>query len=405
MNERSYSRKMPLSQFDLWRDKVTLSSVDFELTERCNNNCSHCYINLAAEDREARRRELDLATISHLLEEAACLGCEQVRFTGGEPLLRDDFVDIYLYAKKLRFKTQIFTNGILISRNLAKAFHETPPGDIIQISLYGYDSKSYETITRVPGSFRAAMAGIDLLSEYGIPFSINPVTLPLTKDNLQAFEVWKASNSTLNVVQPLVTTLHHRCRGADLEHSRRIQRFRISAATQLELEARTGREKYILEQKRFCASYCAVRGDRLFRCGAGIKRGCVDAYGKFQMCLLLRHPDTVYDLTNGTMTDALRNFFPKIRERKANHPLFLERCSRCFLNDLCEQCPAVSWMEFRILDGWLEYFCEYTHALGRMIGLLRDGEKSWQVEDWQGRIKTISDAMPAHKDSFKTKAA
>ena len=77
------------------------ASLDIELTERCDNDCIHCCINLPAGDAAARAREMTTAQVEDVLRQAADLGCLQVRFTGGEPLLRPDFEELYLFARRL----------------------------------------------------------------------------------------------------------------------------------------------------------------------------------------------------------------------------------------------------------------------------------------------------------------
>ena len=132
----------------------------------------------------------------------------------------------------------------------------------------------------------------------------------------------------------------------------------------------------------------AGRGDRIFACGAG-KSGCVDAYGVLQMCMMLRHPDVVYDLTHGTLREALAETFPGFRERRATNPEYLHRCARCFLKGLCEQCPAKSWAEHGTLDTPVEYYCQVAHAQARYLGLLREGEWAWEVADWRPRVDRL----------------
>jgi len=108
-----------------------------ELTERCNNNCIHCCINLSENDKAARKNELTTKEIRGILIEAASLGCLTVRFTGGEPLLRDDFEELYIFARKLGLKVMLFTNARLITPHLAELFSRIPPLEKIEITLYG----------------------------------------------------------------------------------------------------------------------------------------------------------------------------------------------------------------------------------------------------------------------------
>lgn len=123
--------------------------------------------------------------------------------------------------------------------------------------------------------------------------------------------------------------------------------------------------------------------------------------------MLLRHPDTLYPLdpqlhskrhpeTNlSALQYALKEFFPKIRQMLATNPDYLQRCAKCFLKGLCEQCPAKSWEEHGTLDTPVEYLCEVAHAQARYLGLLFNGEKSWEIpsEIWKARLSAfIEDA-------------
>jgi len=95
---RSAVSSLPLPHFFLWdkmKGKRALISFDLEITARCNLNCRHCYINLPAADRIAREKELSLEEISLVADEAVSLGGLWCLITGGEPLLREDFVDVH----------------------------------------------------------------------------------------------------------------------------------------------------------------------------------------------------------------------------------------------------------------------------------------------------------------------
>jgi radical SAM protein with 4Fe4S-binding SPASM domain len=116
----------------------------------------------------------------------------------------------------------------------------------------------------------------------------------------------------------------------------------------------------------------------------------VDAYGYLQPCLALRAPEMNYDLKTGTLNDALTRVFPKLQKIEATNPEYLNRCSRCFLTGLCEQCPGKSWSEHGTLDTPVEYLCRIAHVHARFLGLLKDGEVAWQVTDWEQRINRLN---------------
>ncbi len=146
----------------------------------------------------------------------------------------------------------------------------------------------------------------------------------------------------------------------------------------------------IRELESFCSKFAGSPGERLFTCGAGSRQASVDAYGGLQMCLLLRNPNTVYDLNDGSIRDALTSFFPEIRRLKAESADYLSRCARCFLKALCEQCPAKSWMEHGCMDLPIEYYCKITHTQARFLGILADNEKAWELRNWENRMDELT---------------
>ena len=102
MHSSPYIKRVETERAHLWeKSPPLLSALDIELTERCNLNCIHCYINRPLSDQAAANKELTTQRVKSVLEEAAELGCLSVRFTGGEPLIRNDFEELYLFARKL----------------------------------------------------------------------------------------------------------------------------------------------------------------------------------------------------------------------------------------------------------------------------------------------------------------
>ena len=95
MRNGKYVSSRALPEFSLWdklKAKRAAMSFDIEVTARCNLDCRHCYINLAAEDRSARKRELAVDEIETIAAEAVSIGAVWCLVTGGEPLLRQGFL-------------------------------------------------------------------------------------------------------------------------------------------------------------------------------------------------------------------------------------------------------------------------------------------------------------------------
>jgi radical SAM protein with 4Fe4S-binding SPASM domain len=385
----NYVSKVKASGLNMWKNhRPLLSQLDIELTERCNNNCIHCFINLPADDLFAQSRELSTENIKKILKEAAFLGALTVRFSGGEPLLRDDFEELYLFARKLGLRVLIFTNGRLITAKLADLFSKIPPLQDIEVTVYGMTQESYEAVSGVKGSFKQFRYGLDLLLGHQIPFVVKGAILPQNRHEIELFEDWASTIPWMEGAPEYAMFFDLRGRRNPMAKNRIIENLRISPKDAVAFFNRR-RPEYIRNMTDFCSKFMHIPGENLFTCGAG-KAISVDAYGFVQPCLMLRHPEFVYDLNNGSLKDALTSFFPSLRQMKATNPDYLIRCAKCFLKGLCEQCPAKSWEEYGTLDTPVEYLCQIAHSRARDLGLIKENENAWNIENCTERIKWIS---------------
>ncbi len=393
MPDTSYVKVRHPGAVKLWTDrKPLLTELDIELTERCNNDCLHCCINLPAGDVAAMSGELTTTEVERILNEAAGLGCLQVRFTGGEPLLREDFETIYLHARRLGIRVMLFTNARRITPSLADLFVRVPPSIPIEITVYGMHPESYDAAARAPGGYAEFRRGVELLLERRVPFIVKGADLPPNRHEKEEFEEWAASIPWMRKPPSVSQFFQLRTREGNPLRNRLIAGLRAKPETAI--PQTQNREKYIRDMQAFSARCLGPPGDRLFRCGITNKPS-VDAYGWLQPCLSMRMPMLKYNLREGTPRDALVNGFPKILTMRATNPEYLCRCARCFLKSLCEQCPANSWLETGTLDTPVEYLCAVAHTQARDLGLLRDGEKSWEVTDWKERVQRFTQINPA----------
>ena len=161
------------------------SNGTIEVSHRCPLTCSHCYNNLPMGDRGARALELTTDQHRRIADEIAEMGCLWLLYTGGEIFARRDFMDIYKHAKRAGLLITLFTNGVLITPQIADELMEWRPFSI-EITLYGRTRETYERLTGIPGSFDKCIRGIELLLERRLPLKLKAVAVSVNRHEVLA---------------------------------------------------------------------------------------------------------------------------------------------------------------------------------------------------------------------------
>lgn len=159
-------------------------TCQIELTGKCN---AHCYFCLRDPLDKHDEDMLSFEEIKKLLNDLADMGCFFLGLTGGEPLLRDDFLEIATYARKLGFATTLTTNGILLNRELVEALTELYFANIL-VSIPSIKEETYHKIVGVKNILENVLENVLLLKMLGNNVTINIV---LTKDNIDEFDETK----------------------------------------------------------------------------------------------------------------------------------------------------------------------------------------------------------------------
>jgi radical SAM protein with 4Fe4S-binding SPASM domain len=361
---KKYISSNPMSQFSLWpklREKRTPVSFELEITARCNNDCRHCYINLPAADSEAQKRELSSTQIGDIAGQAVAMGGLWCLLTGGEPLLREDFFDIYLMLKKKGLLVSIFTNACLITPEHIALFKRTPPLDI-EITVYGITPETYERVTRCSGSYASFRRGLDMLLKSGMKVRLKAMALRSNVSELPAIAAF-CRQYTMDYFRfdPL---LHLRYDGKSARNME-IKAERLTKEEIVEIEQADPERSTAL--KKNCDHFIFPERDHqdcghLFQCGAGKSGFTVSPEGYFRLCASLWHPECVADLKATPLASAWNDLVPRVRGMTSSNLHFLINCRSCKIVNLCLWCPAHAHLETGKLDGWSEFFCQAAQA-------------------------------------------
>ena len=342
LHEQIGNRRIPLSG-------------SIEVTARCNLSCAHCYISTPATDNRARTHELTFGEFCDLIDQITDEGCLWLLFTGGEPFIRGDFLDIYSHAKKRGLLITLFTNGTFITPGIADYLSEWKPLSI-EITLYGRTQETYEKVTGIKGSYDRCMRGIRLLIEKNLPVKLKTMVLSMNKH-----EVWemKAYVRSLGVGFHFDPLINLGINGNTKPGAVRIQPDEVVSLDLADVER-------MKDWEEFCEKFLISppQPDYLYQCGAGIRSFHIDAYGQLSSCMMARLP--AYNLRLGSFSDGWHTFMQDVIAQQWSHDI---PCKTCSLLSLCGRCPGWAQLEHGDQEKTVSYLCKIAHLRAEAFGL------------------------------------
>jgi radical SAM protein with 4Fe4S-binding SPASM domain len=318
----------------------------FELTERCNLACVHCYINQPAANQVARTKELTTNQVKGILDQMTDAGCLFLLFTGGEVLLRPDFSEIYQYAKQKGMLISLFTNGTLLTRRIADLLADMRPRSI-EITLYGATQETYEKVTRVPGSYARCRGGIELLLERGLPLLLKAVLMTINRHELSAM---RSLAEQLGVQFRYDGMLWPRVDGDKAPFE-----YQLSLDEMIELDRQDPERQQ--EWKRVAELFGGqmVRAEYVYSCRAGVQSFNIDSAGYISICTMSRKPS--YNLRYTSFQEAWE-LLGSLRQEKRR---LNTDCRTCTIGGLCLQCPGWSQAIHGDNETPVDFVCKLAH--------------------------------------------
>jgi molybdenum cofactor biosynthesis enzyme MoaA len=128
-----------------------LTSLYLYISGVCNLSCRHCWVAATEEKGRVRTPYLSVEQADRAIEEATPLGLQDVKLTGGEPLLHPRFKEIVLSAESRNLGLRIETNGVLLTDETAAFLGGLNTLTHISVSLDGPNASVHEGIRRTPG--------------------------------------------------------------------------------------------------------------------------------------------------------------------------------------------------------------------------------------------------------------
>ena len=280
-----------------WPSKRFPLSGQWELTCRCNLACVMCYTD-PFNSPERIRKELSYEEIVRIMDELHEAGCMELCFTGGEPLARSDFLDIYTYAKGKGFLISVFTNGTLVTKKIADYWAQSPPS-MIEISFHGLTKGTFESITQGHRSYEHCLLGVRLILERKLPLTLKTTGTTLNRD--EVLKIKEYVSHLGNVGYKFGADIRPRLDGSEDVYQHQLPQEEIAAIEQADQEFRAERARQDREREK-----ARAQGEDL--CRGGKNKFHIDAYGQLQLCSNNR--ERSYDLRRGSFPEGFYKVLP-----------------------------------------------------------------------------------------------
>jgi radical SAM protein with 4Fe4S-binding SPASM domain len=146
-------------------------SISWNLTQRCNLHCAHCYMSaFAAADTS---QELSTAECRRVIDEIAAVNPHVFMIlTGGEPLLRRDIFDLAACSADRGFTVVLGTNGVLLREAHARQMRQSGIQGA-SISLDSTDPARHDAFRHLPGAWKGAVRATEALRAEGLDFAVH----------------------------------------------------------------------------------------------------------------------------------------------------------------------------------------------------------------------------------------
>lgn len=181
------------------RMDLMISSMTKENHWNCNQQCMHCY---AANQEYAEVKELSTDEWKKIIDICKENCIPQLTFTGGEPTLREDLVELVKYSQW--FITRLNTNGVLLTQKLCKELFDASL-DSVQVTLYSNDPKIHNKLVGA-NNFDKTIKGIKNAINAGLNVSINTPLCSLNKDYVSTLKFAKELGITYASSSGLIVT-------------------------------------------------------------------------------------------------------------------------------------------------------------------------------------------------------
>jgi len=333
-----------------------LATVYWICTQACNLRCTYCYQDALV----ARPGELTTEEARTLIDQVVESGARTFIFTGGEPFVRRDLLELARYSKSRGLRTNVITNGYYVKRrNIAEI---AATFDLVSVS-FDHGLPEHHDRHRGTGSWARSLGAIDLLIDAGVKVDVNSVLSRLGLRDVDELLRWRRSKK---IGQLRIVPQFPMGRGGLGGNDELTPDELIALGDELSdagrrVDATSGPSIRPPDNK----------GLRRSHCGAGLSEVSVDPEGWVYPCKLLQYPQyRTQNVRDAELRDIYRSH-AVLRQVRSHVTENLAPCKTCLVKHQCGGgCRGIH----------VSFSHEYTKAHPLFCAYIR---RTFEVQAWQ----------------------
>ena len=344
----------------------------FELTGRCNLNCKMCYVHVDEKRiHQLGYRERTASEWISMGKQVLEAGTFKLLLTGGEPMIRQDFCEIYEAIAKMGFFITLYTNATLVTPKIMDVLQRFPP-HTLGITIYGLSPNTYGSVCGHPDAYQKMISGLKMLMT--LPSKIELRTT-IIKDNLNEAE--KIEEFIKGLGDKITFNVNHtvfqsgRNSIADIASCRlspqqnamfyitRYQKLMDEylktpdklTELRLDQEKRKLKQQHQQDKRKKFSSY---------QCNAGYQEYTISWDGRLLPC----------SLSDNCYTEPFKDGFKNAWENLGliiPEPILPKQCLSCKVQQFCGACFASRYCETGNINGIPRYFCQVAEAYNKIF--------------------------------------
>jgi radical SAM protein with 4Fe4S-binding SPASM domain len=333
--------------------------VVWNYTNACNLRCKHCYQGAGRMSRD----ELGLKERLNIVDQLVDNDVVAIAFSGGEPLLRDDFWEVARYASHNGLYLSLATNGTLLTKDVVRRLRDVGI-EYFEISLDSVDPSKHDAFRGVSGAWERTVAGIkNVVAQEG---AYSCIANTITNENYRELEELVTFSKKLGVDRTLIFNFIPVGRGSDIVDVDLPPAVREGILQQMyrHLSGQDGSFEILTTAPQFSrvclmnsqtgvislahvgaagfSDKVGLLAEYIGGCGAGRMYSAIQPNGVVTPCVFL--PIPVGDLRSESFIDIWKNaeVMQSLRER---HDL-KGHCGSCDYRNVCGGCRARAYAYF-----------------------------------------------------------